>query len=74
MLVAPEIFVYVTSSGEDCHWMIPVNPLKVIFDGELPRQMVWSAEGVPPTLVALTVTRIGVEVADGQTPLVTTAR
>ena len=42
--------------------------------GELPLQIVWSDDAVPPTLVGLTVTVTTVEFAEGQTPLVTTAR
>ena len=44
------------------------------FDGELPLQMVWFDDAVPPTLVALIVTLTAVEFAEAQTPLVTTAR
>ena len=36
--------------------------------------MVWFDDAVPATLVGLTVTVTAVEFAEGQTPLVTTAR
>ena len=45
-----------------------------MFAGELPWQIVWFAEAVPPTEVGLTVTVTVVEFAEGQVPLVTTAR
>ena len=46
----------------------------MILAGELPLQIVWFDDAVPPTLVALTVTVTTVELADGQAPLVITAR
>ena len=45
-----------------------------MFAGELPWQTVWLAEAVPPAEGRLTVTVTVVEFAEGQVPLVTTAR
>ncbi len=45
-----------------------------MFAGELPWQIDWSDDAVPPTLVGLTITVTVVEFVDVQVPLITTAR
>ena len=66
--------VKVTSSVEDCHWVVPVLPVRVIVD-ELPLQIVpGDGVAVPPTEIGLTVTVATLEKAGAQTPLVTFAR
>ena len=74
MLVAPEILVNVTLSGEACHWIEPVNPVSVIVVLPLAQKVAVPAVAVPPTDVGLTVTVAVLEFAAEQTPLVTTAR
>ena len=60
-------------SGDDCHWMVPVLPVKVI-KVEFPEQRVpLVAEAVPPTETGFTVTVAVVELAGAHTPLVTTS-
>ena len=60
-------------SGDDCHCIAPVLPVKVIVV-ELPLQTgLGKAEAAPPTEVGFTVTVAVVELALVQTPLVTTA-
>ena len=57
-----------------CHLTTdPVFPDSVKSFGELPLQMVWLDETVPPTDVAFTVIVAMDELACGQTPLCTTA-
>src|SRR5438128_2744738 len=72
--VAPEISVNVTLSGEDCHWMVPVLPAKVIVEEEPLQIAAGKAVAVPPTEVGFTVTVAALEKSGGQTPLVTFAR
>lgn len=59
---APTIFVKVELSGDDCHCIVPVFPANVILAGEIPEQIVWLEEAVPPTLVGLTVTANALDV------------
>ena len=66
--------VNVLLSGEDCHWILPVLPLRLI-DVELPVHKVLAvAVAVPPREAGLTVIVAVVELAEAHTPLVTTAR
>lgn len=51
--VAPEILLHVALSGDDCHWIEPVLPVKVILAGDVPEQIVWLAETVPATGIGL---------------------
>ena len=62
-----------TLSVEDCHWIVPVEPVSVMFAGEAPAQIAWFALTVPATEVGLTVTVATAEFAEEHTPLVTTA-
>jgi hypothetical protein len=54
--------------------MIPVEPVSVIFAGEVPAQIAWFALTVPATDVGLTVMVTELEFASEHTPLVTNAR
>ena len=64
---------------EDCHWIAPVKPVRVIVGndpGTVPKQIVdVPAEifAVPATVAGDTLT-VALIVADGHTPLVTTAK
>ena len=60
-------------SVETCHCIVPVLPVKVIFVGEVPVQIVWFPLTVPATEVGLTVTVTTLELTEEQAPLVTTA-
>ncbi len=73
MAVAPVMLLNVILSVETCHCIVPVFPVKVIFAGEVPEQIVWFPLTVPATEVVFTVTVTTLEFTEGQTPLVTTA-
>ena len=53
--VTPVIFVKVMLSAEDCHWMVPVDPLNVSTELLAPEQTVVLPEIVPTTVAGLTV-------------------
>ena len=67
------ILLNVILSVETCHCIVPVLPVKVIFAGEVPEQIVWFPLTVPAKEVGFTVTVTTPEFIEGQTPLVTTA-
>jgi hypothetical protein len=72
--VANEIFVKVTLSVDDCHWIVPVLPLSVSTELLVPVHTVVLPLTVPATEVGFTVTVTVLLVAGLHTPLVTTAR
>ena len=67
------MLVNVILSIDTCHCIVHVLPVKVIFAGEVPVQIVWFPLTVPATEVGLTVTVTTLEFTEEQTPLVTTA-
>ena len=67
------ILVNVILSIDTCHCIVPVLPVKVIFAGEVPEQIVWFPLTVPATEAGLTVTGTKPELTEAQAPLVTTA-
>ena len=73
-LVAPEIFVKLALSAEDCHWIVPVWPLSVRVSRFVPVHNVLMPEIVPATDAALTVINADPLLAAAQTPLATTAQ
>ena len=72
--VAPLILLNVLLSGDDCHWMFPVFPLRVSVVLFVPEHTVVPPETVPPTDDGMTVMVAVVLVVGEQTPLVTTAK
>ena len=74
MPVWPTILLKVTLSDEDCHWIVPVWPLKVSNVEFVPEQTVVAPLMLPATETGLTVTATLAVVADAHAPLVTTAR
>jgi hypothetical protein len=60
-------------SDEDCHWIVPVLPLKVIKVEFVPEQTDVDPLMLPATETGLTVTATLAVVAGAQTLLVTTA-
>jgi hypothetical protein len=72
--VAALILVNVRLSVDDCHWMVPVFPVKLSVV-VLPEHIVrLEAVAVPATDTGFTVTVSVFELAEAQTPLVTTDR
>ena len=72
--VAPLILAKVVLFSDDCHCTLPVLPLKVSEAGLPEQTVVLVADIVPLTEAGLTVIVTLVELAEGHTPLVTTAR
>ena len=71
--MAPEIFENVVLSGDDCHWIVPVLPLRVNTVLLVPVQTVVAPVIDPATEVGFTVIVTLEVVAEEQTPLVETA-
>ena len=71
--MAPEIFENVVLSGDDCHWIVPVLPLKVRTVLLVPVQTVVAPAIDPATEAGFTVIVTLEVVAEEQTPLVETA-
>jgi len=72
--VAPAISLHVELLVDDCHWMVPVCPVKVITVELVPVQTVSAAPAtVPPTDVGDTVNESIPLLVVAQTPLFTTA-
>ncbi len=67
------ILVNVILSVDTCHCIVPILPVRVIFAGEVPEQIVWFPLTVPATEAGLTVTVTTPELTEAQAPLVTTA-
>ena len=72
--VAPSILLKLLLLSEDCHWIEPEDPLKVIVVLLVPLHTDVPPEIVPPTDPGLTVIVTAALVIDGQTLLVTTTR
>jgi len=71
--VVPEILPHVKLSNDDCHWILPALPVKVIVLPVPEHTDEDIGVAVPPTEAGVTVTVVSVEFTELHTPLWTTA-